>query len=161
MSLLGTYQVLASPQTVLAETQTKQNSFTGDNTDAIASAYVDDPAAISLFSQVAKDSNQYANANILSVDVGKRVIYFDNNVYQGLYINQRKDFLRYALKSIKDSNLKPKSKNKLYNFLSLQDGDASKILRSLEKDLTADIAVVEKCTYLLTDPLQLRLDLSP
>lgn len=140
LSLLGTYQVLASPQTVLAETQTKQNSFTGDNTDATASAYVDDPAAISLFSQVAKDSNQYANANILSVDVGKRVIYFDNNVYQGLYINQRKDFLKYALKSIKDSNLKPKSKNKLYNFLSLQDGDASKILRSLEKDLAADIA---------------------
>lgn len=140
LSLLGTYQVLASPQTVLAETQTKQNSFTADNTDATASAYVDDPAAISVFSQVAKDSNQYINANILSADIGKRVIYFDNNIYQGLYINQRKDFLKYALKSIKNSNLNPKSKNKLYNFLSLQDGDASKILRSLEKDLTADIA---------------------
>ena len=139
LSLVGVTPIIAYTSPVYAET-TKQNTFKEENSEVVASAYIDDAAALSLFSQISNDSNEFAKAKILSVDVGKRVIYFDNNAYQGLYINDRKEFLRYSLKAIKNSNLKPKSKNKLYNFLSLQDGDASKILRNLEKDLTADIA---------------------
>lgn len=139
LSLVSVTPLLAYTSTVYAETP-KQNTFKEENSEVVSSAYIDDAAALSLFSQISNDSNEFAKAKILSVDMGKKVIYFDNNAYQGLYINQRKDFLRYSLTAIKKSNLKPKSKNKLYNFLSLQDGDASKILRSLEKDLTADIA---------------------
>lgn len=122
---------------VYAETSTK---FNKDGTDSVASAYVDDGAAISVFSQVARSSNEFIGADILSVNAVKKVIYFDNNAYRGLYVNQRTEFLKHALLEIKKSKLSPKSKNKLYNFLSLQDGDASKVLRNLEKDLTADIA---------------------
>lgn len=139
LSLVSVTPLLAYTSPVYAETP-KQNTFKEENSEVVSSAYIDDAAALSLFSQISNDSNEFAKAKILSVDMGKKVIYFDNNAYQGLYINQRKDFLRYSLAAIKKSNLKPKSKNKLYNFLSLQDGDASKILRSLEKDLTADIA---------------------
>ena len=139
LSLVSVTPLLAYTSPVYAETP-KQNTFKEENSKVVSSAYIDDAAALSLFSQISNDSNEFAKAKILSVDMGKKVIYFDNNAYQGLYINQRKDFLRYSLTAIKKSNLKPKSKNKLYNFLSLQDGDASKILRSLEKDLTADIA---------------------
>lgn len=139
LSLVSVTPLLAYTSPVYAETP-KQNTFKEENSEVVSSAYIDDAAALSLFSQISNDSNEFAKAKILSVDMGKKVIYFDNNAYQGLYINQRKDFLRYSLTAIKKSNLKPKSKNKLYNFLSLQDGDASKILRSLEKDLTADIA---------------------
>lgn len=140
MVLLGGISLEGAPTQVYAEEGRTSNTFKGNEAEATASAYVDDPGAVAVFSQVANSSNEYINAKILSVDAGKRVIYFDNNVYRGLYVNQRKDFLQHALRQIKQSNLKPKSKNKLYNFLSLQDGDASKILRSLEKDLTADIA---------------------
>lgn len=139
LSLVGVTPLIAYTSPVYAET-TKQSTFKEENSEVVASAYIDDAAALSLFSQISNDSNEFAKAKILSVDIGKRVIYFDNNAYQGLYLNDRKEFLRYSLKEIKNSNLKPKSKNKLYNFLSLQDGDASKILRNLEKDLTADIA---------------------
>ena len=140
MSLLGGIPLASMPTQVYAEEGRTSNTFKGDEVEATASAYVDDPGAVAVFSQVANSSNEYIKAKVLSVDAGKRVIYFDNNVYRGLYVNQRKDFLQHALTQIKQSNLKPKSKNKLYNFLSLQDGDASKILRNLEKDLTADIA---------------------
>ena len=140
MSLLGGISLASMPTKVYAEEGRTSNTFKGEEVEATASAYVDDPGAVAVFSQVANSSNEYIKAKVLSVDVGKRVIYFDNNVYRGLYVNQRKDFLQHALTQIKQSNLKPKSKNKLYNFLSLQDGDASKILRNLEKDLTADIA---------------------
>lgn len=140
MSLLGGISLASMPTKVYAEEGRTSNTFKGGEVEATASAYVDDPGAVAVFSQVANSSNEYIKAKVLSVDVGKRVIYFDNNVYRGLYVNQRKDFLQHALTQIKQSNLKPKSKNKLYNFLSLQDGDASKILRNLEKDLTADIA---------------------
>lgn len=140
MSLLGGISLASMPTKVYAEEGRTSNTFKGEEVEATASAYVDDPGAVAVFSQVANSSNEYIKAKVLSVDVSKRVIYFDNNVYRGLYVNQRKDFLQHALTQIKQSNLKPKSKNKLYNFLSLQDGDASKILRSLEKDLTADIA---------------------
>ena len=140
MSLLGGISLASMPTKVYAEEGRTGNTFKGEEVEATASAYVDDPGAVAVFSQVANSSNEYIKAKVLSVDVGKRVIYFDNNVYRGLYVNQRKDFLQHALTQIKQSNLKPKSKNKLYNFLSLQDGDASKILRNLEKDLTADIA---------------------
>lgn len=139
LSLVSVTPLLAYTSPVYAETP-KQNIFKEENSEVVSSAYIDDAAALSLFSQISNDSNEFAKAKILSVDMGKKVIYFDNNAYQGLYINQRKDFLRYSLTAIKKSNLNPKSKNKLYNFLSLQDGDVSKILRSLEKDLTADIA---------------------
>jgi hypothetical protein len=140
MSLLGGISLASMPTKVYAEEGRTSNTFKGEEVEATASAYVDDPGAVAVFSQVANSSNEYIKAKVLSVDVGKRVIYFDNNVYRGLYVNQRKDFLQHALTQIKQSNLKPKSKNKLYSFLSLQDGDASKILRNLEKDLTADIA---------------------
>lgn len=140
MSLLGGISLASMPTQVYAEGGRTGNTFKGEEVEATASAYVDDPGAVAVFSQVANSSNEYIKAKVLSVDVGKRVIYFDNNVYRGLYVNQRKDFLQHALRQIKQSNLKPKSKNKLYNFLSLQDGDVSKILRNLEKDLTADIA---------------------
>lgn len=140
MSLLGGISLASMPTQVYAEEGRTGNTFKGEEVEATASAYIDDPGAVAVFSQVANSSNEYIKAKVLSVDVGKRVIYFDNNVYRGLYVNQRKDFLQHALTQIKQSNLKPKSKNKLYNFLSLQDGDASKILRNLEKDLTADIA---------------------
>lgn len=140
MSLIGGISLASMPTKVYAEEGRTSNTFKGEEVEATASAYVDDPGAVAVFSQVANSSNEYIKAKVLSVDVGKRVIYFDNNVYRGLYVNQRKDFLQHALTQIKQSNLKPKSKNKLYNFLSLQDGDASKILRNLEKDLTADIA---------------------
>lgn len=140
MSLLGGISLASMPTKVYAEEGRTSNTFKGEEVEATASAYIDDPGAVAVFSQVANSSNEYIKAKVLSVDVGKRVIYFDNNVYRGLYVNQRKDFLQHALTQIKQSNLKPKSKNKLYNFLSLQDGDASKILRNLEKDLTADIA---------------------
>ena len=140
MSLLGGISLASMPTKVYAEEGRTSNTFKGEEVEATASAYVDDPGAVAVFSQVANSSNEYIKAKVLSVDEGKRVIYFDNNVYRGLYVNQRKDFLQHALTQIKQSNLKPKSKNKLYNFLSLQDGDASKILRNLEKDLTADIA---------------------
>lgn len=140
LSLLGGIYLASMPTKVYAEEGRTSNTFKGEEVEATASAYVDDPGAVAVFSQVANSSNEYIKAKVLSVDVGKRVIYFDNNVYRGLYVNQRKDFLQHALTQIKQSNLKPKSKNKLYNFLSLQDGDASKILRNLEKDLTADIA---------------------
>lgn len=140
MSLLGGISLASMPTKVYAEEGRTSNTFKGEEVEATASAYVDDPGAVAVFSQVANSSNEYIKAKVLSVDVSKRVIYFDNNVYRGLYVNQRKDFLQHALTQIKQSNLKPKSKNKLYNFLSLQDGDASKILRNLEKDLTADIA---------------------
>ena len=138
--MLGGISLASTPTQVYAEEGRTGNTFKGEEVEATASAYVDDPGAVAVFSQVANSSNEYIKAKVLSVDVGKRVIYFDNNVYRGLYVNQRKDFLQHALTQIKQSNLKPKSKNKLYNFLSLQDGDASKILRNLEKDLTADIA---------------------
>ena len=134
MVLLGGISLVSNPTQVYAEESRTKTTFKSDEVEAVASAYVDDPGAVAVFSQVANSSNEYIKAKVLSVDAGKRVIYFDNNV------NQRKDFLQHALKQIKQSNLKPKSKNKLYNFLSLQDGDASKILRNLEKDLTADIA---------------------
>ena len=140
MSLIGGISLASTPTQVYAEEVRTSNTFNGEDVEATASAYVDDPGAVAVFSQVANSSNEYIKAKVLSVDVSKRVIYFDNNVYRGLYVNQRKDFLQHALTQIKQSNLKPKSKNKLYNFLSLQDGDASKILRNLEKDLTADIA---------------------
>lgn len=140
MSLIGGISLASTPTQVYAEEGRTSNTFKGEDVEATASAYVDDPGAVAVFSQVANSSNEYIKAKVLSVDVSKRVIYFDNNVYRGLYVNQRKDFLQHALTQIKQSNLKPKSKNKLYNFLSLQDGDASKILRNLEKDLTADIA---------------------
>ena len=140
MVLIGGISLVSAPTQVYAEEGRTSNTFKGEDVEATASAYVDDPGAVAVFSQVANSSNEYIKAKVLSVDVSKRVIYFDNNVYRGLYVNQRKDFLQHALKQIKQSNLKPKSKNKLYNFLSLQDGDASKILRNLEKDLTADIA---------------------
>ena len=140
MSLIGGISLASMLTQVYAEEGRTSNTFKGEEVEATASAYVDDPGAVAVFSQVANSSNEYIKAKVLSVDVGKRVIYFDNNVYRGLYVNQRKDFLQHALTQIKQSNLKPKSKNKLYNFLSLQDGDASKILRNLEKDLTADIA---------------------
>ena len=140
MSLIGGISLASTPTQVYAEEVRTSNTFKGEDVEATASAYVDDPGAVAVFSQVANSSNEYIKAKVLSVDVSKRVIYFDNNVYRGLYVNQRKDFLQHALTQIKQSNLKPKSKNKLYNFLSLQDGDASKILRNLEKDLTADIA---------------------
>ena len=140
MVLLGGISLASTPTQVYAEEGRTSNTFKGEEVEATASAYVDDPGAVAVFSQVANSSNEYIKAKVLSVDVSKRVIYFDNNVYRGLYVNQRKDFLQHALRQIKQSNLKPKSKNKLYNFLSLQDGDASKILRNLEKDLTADIA---------------------
>ena len=140
MSLLGGISLASMPTKVYAEEGRTSNTFKGEEVEATASAYIDDPGAVAVFSQVANSSNEYIKAKVLSVDIGKRVIYFDNNVYRGLYVNQRKDFLQHALTQIKQSNLKPKSKNKLYNFLSLQDGDASKILRNLEKDLTADIA---------------------
>lgn len=140
MVLLGGISLASMQTQVYAEEGRTSNTFKGEEVEATASAYVDDPGAVAVFSQVANSSNEYIKAKVLSVDVGKRVIYFDNNVYRGLYVNQRKDFLQHALTQIKQSNLKPKSKNKLYNFLSLQDGDASKILRNLEKDLTADIA---------------------
>jgi len=128
MVLLGGISLASTSTQVYAEEGRTNNTFKGEEVEATASAYIDDPGAVAVFSQVANSSNEYIKAKVLSVDAGKRVIYFDNNVYRGLYVNQRKDFL------------KPKSKNKLYNFLSLQDGDASKILRNLEKDLTADIA---------------------
>lgn len=140
IGLLGGIPLASEPTQVYAEEGRTSNTFKGEEVEATASAYVDDPGAVAVFSQVANSSNEYIKAKVLSVDVGKRVIFFDNNVYRGLYVNQRKDFLQHALRQIKQSNLKPKSKNKLYNFLSLQDGDASKILRNLEKDLTADIA---------------------
>lgn len=140
MSLLGGISLASMPTQVYAKGSRIYITVKDDEAEATASAYVDDPGAVAVFSQVANSSNEYIKAKVLSVDEGKRVIYFDNNVYRGLYVNQRKDFLQHALTQIKQSNLKPKSKNKLYNFLSLQDGDASKILRNLEKDLTADIA---------------------
>lgn len=140
MSLLGGISLASMPTQVYAKGSRIYITVKDDEAEAIASAYVDDPGAVAVFSQVANSSNEYIKAKVLSVDEGKRVIYFDNNVYRGLYVNQRKDFLQHALTQIRQSNLKPKSKNKLYNFLSLQDGDASKILRNLEKDLTADIA---------------------
>lgn len=140
MSLLGGISLASTPTQVYAKGSRIYITVKDDEAEATASAYVDDPGAVAVFSQVANSSNEYIKAKVLSVDEGKRVIYFDNNVYRGLYVNQRKDFLQHALTQIKQSNLKPKSKNKLYNFLSLQDGDASKILRNLEKDLTADIA---------------------
>lgn len=140
MSLLGGISLASTPTQVYAKGSRIYITVKDDEAEATASAYVDDPEAVAVFSQVANSSNEYIKAKVLSVDEGKRVIYFDNNVYRGLYVNQRKDFLQHALTQIKQSNLKPKSKNKLYNFLSLQDGDASKILRNLEKDLTADIA---------------------
>lgn len=140
MVLLGGISLASMPTQVYAKGSRIYITVKDDEAEATASAYVDDPGAVAVFSQVANSSNEYIKAKVLSVDEGKRVIYFDNNVYRGLYVNQRKDFLQHALTQIKQSNLKPKSKNKLYNFLSLQDGDASKILRNLEKDLTADIA---------------------
>lgn len=140
MVLLGGISLASTPTNVYAEEGRTNTTFKSDEVEATASAYVDDPGAVAVFSQVANSSNEYIKAKVLSVDAGKQVIYFDNNVYRGLYVNQRKDFLQHALRQIKQSSLKPKSKNKLYNFLSLQDGDASKILRNLEKDLTADIA---------------------
>lgn len=140
MSLLGGISLASMPTQVYAKGSRIYITVKDDEAEATASAYVDDPGAVAVFSQVANSSNEYIKAKVLSVDEGKRVIYFNNNVYRGLYVNQRKDFLQHALTQIKQSNLKPKSKNKLYNFLSLQDGDASKILRNLEKDLTADIA---------------------
>ena len=140
MSLLGGISLASMPTQVYAKGSRIYITVKDDEAEATASAYVDDPGAVAVFSQVANSSNEDIKAKVLSVDEGKRVIYFNNNVYRGLYVNQRKDFLQHALTQIKQSNLKPKSKNKLYNFLSLQDGDASKILRNLEKDLTADIA---------------------
>lgn len=140
MSLLGGISLASMPTQVYAKGSRIYITVKDDEAEATASAYVDDPGAVAVFSQVANSSNEYIKAKVLSVDEGKRVIYFNNNVYRGLYVSQRKDFLQHALTQIKQSNLKPKSKNKLYNFLSLQDGDASKILRNLEKDLTADIA---------------------
>jgi len=140
MSLLGGISLASMPTQVYAKGSRIYITVKDDEAEATASAYVDDPGAVAVFSQVANSSNEYIKAKVLSVDEGKQVIYFNNNVYRGLYVNQRKDFLQHALTQIKQSNLKPKSKNKLYNFLSLQDGDASKILRNLEKDLTADIA---------------------
>ena len=140
VSLLGAYSPsfsFSSDRIVYAKTGT---SFSSETIESKASAYVDDSAAISIFIQVANSSNKYIGSDILSANAIKKVIYFDNNAYRALYVNERKDFLKYALTQIKQSKLNAKSKNKLYNFLSLQDGDASKILRNLEKDLTADIA---------------------
>ena len=99
LSLVGVTPIIAYTSPVYAET-TKQNTFKEENSEVVASAYIDDAAALSLFSQISNDSNEFAKAKILSVDMGKRVIYFDNNAYQGLYLNDRKEFLRYSLKAI-------------------------------------------------------------
>ena len=96
MVLLGGISLASTPTQVYAEEGRTSNTFKGEEVEATASAYVDDPGAIAVFSQVANSSNEYIKAKVLSVDVSKRVIYFDNNVYRGLYVNQRKDFIQHA-----------------------------------------------------------------
>lgn len=115
-------------------------TYQSDNQDVKSSAYLDDESAMSLFIQVAKQSNELVGRDVLSYNGVKKVIYFDNAVYQDMYLDQREEFMKHALSIVKNSKLNPKGKNKVYNFLTSQDSGSSKILRNLKEDVSADIA---------------------
>lgn len=122
---------------VRAETQT---SFSSDTIKIKSSSYLGDESAMSLFMQVAKESNAHSGREVLSYDGKSKVIYFDNSVYQDMYLEERQDFMKFALKMVNDSKIDSKGKNKIYNFLTSQDNGSAKILRNLKDDVSADIA---------------------
>lgn len=115
-------------------------SYQSESVEVKSSSYLEDGSAMSLFMQVAKESNNYIGRDVLSYDSKSKVIYFDNTVYQDLYLDEREDFMEHALRMVRDSKLDAKNKNKIYNFLTSQDGGSAKILRNLKNDVSADIA---------------------
>lgn len=140
LSMLGGFTPsFCSSNVVYAEMQTK-SSYDSNNLEVKSSAYISDDTAFSVFTQIAKESNNQVGLEVLGYDTSKKVIYFDNSLYKSMYVGDRKEFIKHVLNSIKDSNLSPKGKNKLYNFITSQDSDSAKILRNLESDVTADIA---------------------
>lgn len=143
-SLAFSYIGVVSPAVhARAETVVKADtgaSYTSDTVEVKASSYLEDESAMSLFMQIAKESNNHVGRDVLSYDGRSKVIYFDNSVYQDMYLEQRKDFMEFALKMVNDSNINPKGKNKIYNFLTSQDNGSAKIMRNLKDDVSADIA---------------------
>lgn len=124
-----------SPVVVQAE-ETGYSSVTVNST-----AYINDAGALSVFSQIANTRNNEAGIEILDYDAGKQIVIFNTENYESLLLHERKEFMSNVLSDIKGSrSLNAKNKNKLYNFVSSQDSDTAKVLRNLERDVTADIA---------------------
>lgn len=117
------------------------DSVVSGSVEVNSTAYLNDAGALSTFSQIAKENNTEAGVDILSYNAGKRLIIFDTGAYKSLLISERKTFMTNVLSDVKASkSLSAKSKNKIYNFVSSQDGDVAKLVRNLEADVTADIA---------------------
>lgn len=125
--------------TVYARVETK-TSYKSDTVEVKSSSYLGDESAMSLFMQVARESNNHIGRQVLSYDGKSKVIYFDNDVYQDMYLDQRQEFMEFALRMVKNSKINSKGKNKIYNFLTSQDSGSAKILRNLKDDVSADIA---------------------
>lgn len=139
LTLLVTFAgTISSPSLVFAESGNV--TFNRQEQEVKSSAYLSDETSMSFFMQLAKEANREVGREVLSYDGPKKVIYFDNGVYRDMYLDERTDFMKFALTMVRDSKINSKGKNKIYNFLTSQDSDSSKILRNLEKDVTADIA---------------------
>lgn len=110
-----------------------------ENYTANSIIHLDDVGAISTINQIASTYNTKYGYDLLGYDANKKIIIFNKEIYYSMLIDERKSYITDVLRAIKDTNLKPKYKNKLYNFISRQDGDAAKLLRNFEKDINADL----------------------
>lgn len=110
-----------------------------ENYTANSIIHLDDVGAIATINQIASTYNTKYGYELLGYDANKKIIIFNKEIYYTMLIDERKSYIADVLQAIKDTNLKPKYKNKLYNFISRQDGDAAKLLRNFEKDINADL----------------------
>lgn len=122
-----------------SSTEEDEESVEYDNYTANSIIHLDDVGAISTINQIASTYNTKYGYELLGYDANKKIIIFNKEIYYDMLIDERKNYITDVLQAIKDTNLKPKYKNKLYNFISRQDGDSAKLLRNFEKDINADL----------------------
>lgn len=117
-----------------------ENARDDVNVASQATTYIDSGQALSIYAEIGRQAYTGFGDNVLKIDPSRQILIFDNEVYNSMMVEERKEYISFVLEKVKSSNLKPKDKNKIYNFIENQDSDNARLLRDLEKDVTADIS---------------------
>lgn len=88
--------------------------------------------------KVAENANNEVGKKILIYE--NDILTFKNKIYADMSYDEKKDFMYEALNGVKRSGLSASNKNKVYNFISEQDGDVEAAIRYVAEDTQSDLA---------------------
>jgi len=95
-------------------------------------------------SRICAVANNTCSKTILSYDGSTGCLSFNNGLYSELDSEEKKEFMKTALLTTKESNLPTTQKNKVYNFIANQDTSVSSAIEYLKSDTSADLYEAKK-----------------